>query len=202
MDASKTYAYICEIPSEYMPCEVFPSERNNEIIKTKNEKQKAEKYFAWRLLEYAISRLLDKSIEEISFKKGDSGKWSADGFDFSLSHSNGVVAVAISAHRVGIDIEEVSIPKSKSFASRILTDVETDELSALDDVEREEYLIKKWTQKEAIFKSRNLSVFSPKKTTKENGEYLKTELLELGGKRYFCSVCALSDCAKIELVDL
>ena len=202
MDISRTYAYICEIPSELRLCDVFPSERNDEIQKTANEKLRAEKYFAWRLLEYAISKLLKKTMQEISFKKGDNGRWSAEGFDFSLSHSNGVVAVVISDSAVGIDIEQVSAPKSKSFARRIFSDGEYSEFLSIPSEKREEYLAKKWTEKEAVFKSRNLSAFIPRQTAAENGEKVKTEFFTIGDKRYFCSVCSLQAIANAEIVDL
>ena len=194
----KTRVYISEISKDTSVADVYPSERADEIANTSNEKARAEKYFAWRLLEHAISDCFGVKIDEIVFSKKENGRWCADGFDFSLSHSDGVCAVAISDSSVGVDIQRISAPRSNSFAKRILSEAEFEELYDLTEDSREEYLILKWCEKEAIFKSRNLAVFIPKETAIDSNCKIKTEFLTIGEKRYVLSVCASLDYKNVE----
>ena len=197
-----TRVYISEIPMKTVFTDVYPAARNDEIMNTSNKRLKCEKYFSWRLLENAVFDYLGVKIDEIQFSKNKNGRWNAEGFDFSLSHSGGVAVVAISAFAVGVDVELISRPRSNNFAGRILSKVEFEEFSNLSEGSREEYLIRKWCEKEAIFKSRNLSAFIPKETVVESDCKLITELLTIGDKRYILAVCTSQDCSNIEFVDL
>ena len=79
--------YIAEIPNQSEWGEVYPPARQAEIDAVKNEKVKREKYYVWKLLEYALLHAFGKRIEEISFTKSVNGKWECDFCYFSLSHS-------------------------------------------------------------------------------------------------------------------
>ncbi|MBE6645782.1 MAG: 4'-phosphopantetheinyl transferase superfamily protein [Ruminococcaceae bacterium] len=195
----KTRVYISEIPKNTVITDVYPSERNDEITNTANERLRCEKYFAWQLLEYAISDCFGVKINEIHFSKNENGRWGAVGFDFSLSHSGGACAVAISDSAVGVDIQTLCAPRSNNFALRILSDAEYEEFSDLTNEGREEYLVRKWCEKEAIFKSRNLSAFIPKEIVAEYDCDLVTEILTVGDKRCFLSVYTQSACKNVEI---
>ena len=198
---SNTRVFVAQIPENISIGKLYPSERNAEIASVTNERVKNEKYFVWRLLEYAIEKALGVNIKEVAFKKCESGRWMAEGFDFSLSHSDGVAAVAISDTCVGVDIEEVSLPRAESFAKRTLSAFEYEEFSSLPAEGREEYLIRKWTAKEATFKSRNGDSFVPCQT-EVKVENVKTSLLTLNGRKYVLSVFAeASEIQDVERVD-
>ena len=201
-DICCTHVFISAIPDDVTVKEVYPRERDEDITNTSNERLRAEKYFVWRLLEYAILKVFHTNISEVSFRKSNNGRWGAEGFDFSLSHSNGACAVAVSDTSVGIDIEEICIPKSEGFAKRILSDEEF-EVYLKTAKEREEYLIAKWTEKEAVFKSQNLTRFIPRETVPDMLGAVKTDSVDLNGKRYIYSVFTAENReSDIELVNL
>ena len=135
--------YIAIIPENGCMEAVYPPERDQEINLTSNEKIKKEKHYVWRLLEYAVLNSFGFCMEDMAFQKTKRGKWITPNCEFSLSHSNGVVAVAVSRFRVGIDIEIAHGACSPRIAPRVLTEMELLEYNSLADIEREEYLIKK-----------------------------------------------------------
>ena len=187
MDGKFTDVYISSIPKELVIKPLASLVRNEEISKASNERLKKEKYFVWRLLEYAISNSLGLNAENIKFEKLDSGRWRTAEFEFSLSHTDGAVAVAISSEPVGIDIELVKKPRSRSFAERILTASELIKYESVTPAEREEYLIGKWTSKEAYFKSLHLSEFLPSMEVGADSK-IQTKSVVFNGNRYIYSV--------------
>ena len=175
MDA---YAYLAQIPSgEIKP--VYPDARQAEIENTKNEKVKREKYYVWRLLEYAISDIYGKSITELEFTKLESGRWSTPFCEFSLSHTDGVVAVAISQTPVGIDVELLKPSVSEKTAARIMSDGEYGKYQTLTSPEKERFFFEVWTKKEAIFKSLHQQNFIPSHDYSDNKILTKTEEIVL-----------------------
>ena len=161
-------------------------ERNTEICSTLNEKVKKQKYFVWQLLLKGLETL-NYNLQEIKFFKSENGRWSSNAVDFSLSHSENIVAVAISNMPVGVDVEKFKELNLK-LANKILTESEMQEFLNLEKNEQNVYLIKKWTQKESIFKKSKQTVCRYKQLT-ENSENLTTTKLELENETYFISVC-------------
>lgn len=162
-------------------------QRRSEIEKVSNERVKREKYFVWRLLEYALERSFGKRRNNLEFKKEQFGGWSAGDIFFSLSHSEGALAVAVSRARVGVDIELVGEKKDSRIAERIFTEGEMAEYNSLPEEDRAEYLIKAWTMKEAIFKSEGKDAFIPiEYDTLKGGTAANVEMI--GGKMYSWSV--------------
>ena len=98
------------------------------------------------------------------------------------------MAVALSRKPVGVDIE-LFTPVKEGAAEKILSAAEKTEYEALSNKEREEYLLKKWTQKESIFKRGNEVRFIPAHTETQN-EPLRTEQVALAGDTYFLSVAS------------
>ena len=179
--------YISALPSVYEGKALYPKERQNEIERTKNPEQKKQKYFAWQLLQYAFSKEFGNEFESVDFSLDPSGKWLCDICEFSISHCDNFVAVAISDQPVGIDIEKISKPKASTFAGRTLNKKELAEYTLLSDAERTGFLIKKWTQKEAIFKALNSDSFIPVKIDTEDFAVFSKEIL-FNDLYYFISV--------------
>lgn len=179
--------YFAEIPSNTKLSELVPAEREREIADTSNERVKREKYYAWRLLEYALERSLGFRMKKIEIKKQKNGKWTTPSCEFSISHSGDAVAVAVSRAPVGIDIEPIKAPHSEKFAERVLTENEFGEYSSLDGDSKVEYLIDKWTAKEATFKSLNESSFIPSAITVDPSA-ARTGRVVIGGTEYSYSV--------------
>ena len=157
---------------------------NEEIKSVNNEKVKREKYCAWKLLEYAFERSLGLKIKNMSFSKEPSGKWTSPSCYFSISHCNSIVAVAVSKAPVGIDVESYDAPLRKGFEEKALTDKELAEYATIPDERKNEYLISKWSAKEAFFKRSEKASFAPAETLISENE-LVSQIIE---EKIICSV--------------
>ena len=182
--------YVSALPSVYEGKALYPKERQNYVENIKKPKQKQEAHYAWCLLKYAFSKEFDVDFNDINFKTSSNGKWSCDVCDFSISHTDGAVAVAISNQSVGIDIEKIKALSSDSFAARTLTQDELAEYCALSESAKKDYLIKKWTQKEAIFKSLNHPSFVPSKIDTLSYNVFSKKIVLNCNVEYFLSVFA------------
>lgn len=151
--------------------EIYPQERAIEIESVANERLRREKTDVWGLLEIAIRNTFRYEMKDIQFTKQNNGKWIADKFCFSLSHSCGVCVVVVSDKPCGIDVEnkhefpERFTDKSfaESFAKAIGCRKNIDEYSLLNI----------WTRKESIFKARDEKNFVPKRIS-ENDKNTRT----------------------------
>ena len=136
----------------------MPEARRKEIDSVTDEKLAESKIKTWNLLNFAVSHGLNKNPCNVKFTKNEYGKWEANGFYFSLSHTVGAVAVAVSDIPCGVDAEKISSFKQKC----------ENEKYALSLAERigEKYvdsndLLKKWTGKESVYKAEGKGWFSP-----------------------------------------
>lgn len=182
--------YIAELPNVTPQEPLLSAERQSDVERVSNERARREKYYVWRLLEYAIKNSLGADASRLYFTKGENRRWSCEGFEFSLSHSGSALAVAITVNNsVGVDVERIKVRNTEQMADYILTPAEQEGYDALQEFEREAYLINKWCEKEAIFKSWNEKIFPPK--TIETKEYFcKSEAFELCDEKYIYAVSA------------
>ena len=155
--------YIARIPEDIILEEVYPQERAAYISIAGLDKVKRERYYVWKLLEFALDSSLGVNMKDIKFAHGKSGKWTASGLNFSLSHSGGFVACAVSNTRVGIDIEneEVFLQKHddkliKAMFQRCVP-INEEISSSISPIE----FMLMWTKKECIFKASKLKNFYP-----------------------------------------
>ena len=151
--------YVARIPDAAPTGELWPPERACEVAQTKNERAKKEKYYVWRLLEHALAHSLGLCAQNLAFFKDENGKWGANGVFFSLSHTAGAVAVAVSRTAVGVDIEQYRTPRTDRLAARVLTARELADFEKTP--ERDAFLLQTWVGKEAIFKKGDEKKFSP-----------------------------------------
>lgn len=152
----------------------FPKERVVEILSSESEKTRRQKTAVWKLLLFAAEKTFGLSADEILFEKTPEGKWLCDKFRFSLSHTDGALAVALAENACGIDIE--FSPKFfkkctyKPFIASFLKRIgESGDLNA-------EEALKLWTKKESVYKLSGSGVFSPEKTDVKN-ENVVTEII-------------------------
>ena len=138
----------------------------------------------------AAKRTMDRDIESCSFRKKANGKWVCDQFCFSLSHTDGYAAVAISGEAVGVDLESSERAKKRFSGSvrammeKICTETEASRyrMDSLAD------LLTVWTKKEAVYKCTEPDGFYPDRI--ESGGYrVKTYRTEGDGALYL-SVCS------------
>lgn len=138
--------------------EGFPAARKKEIEGVTNERLRAEKTGAWNLLRFAIRNCYRLDPDALFFRKSKEGKWSTNGFHFSITHSHGAYAVALSNAPCGVDMEPISPFVAKcedpSFAASFARKIGEEDLSPLS-------LLKKWTGKESVFKWKGAGKFIP-----------------------------------------
>lgn len=177
--------YTAEIPDELKTEKIYPKQRAAEIESCGSEKVKREKYCVWKLLEYALNRSFGLRLKKLRFDKTENGKWQTDGCFFSLSHCDGVVAVAVSRKEVGVDVEKIT-EKLEAAKDRFLTKEESAEYALRED--KLLYLAEKWTQKESVFKMQGGKSFLP---TAIQADEFTTKSLRLKEKEeYVLSVAA------------
>ena len=183
-----TLLLVAEIPEVISDEALYPPERMAEIAKCSNVRVRLEKYYAWRLLFEGLSEFLGESLDGLDIHKNENGKWVCDKCAFSISHTLGVVAVAVSDDDVGVDVEEIRRHRT-GLEKLILSENELSEFYRVDDGEKPEYLIKMWTRKESIFKSFDRPAFHPSEIETEKYN-VRTDILTVGKERLALSVCA------------
>lgn len=138
--------------------EGFPAARKKEIKGVTNERLRAEKTGAWNLLRFAIRDCYRLDPDALPFRRSKEGKWSTKGFFFSITHSHGAYAVALSNAPCGVDMEAVAPFEEKckdpSFALSFARKIGEEEGSPLA-------LLKGWTGRESVFKQRGTGKFVP-----------------------------------------
>ena len=183
--------YVANIPSAESSLPLSCAERQSDIDKISNERARREKYYAWRLLEYAIKNSLGADASRLSFTRGDNNRWRCDGLELSLSHSGDALAVAISDRAVGVDVERIRVKSADRLANFVLTESERAEYEKSAECERDEWLIRRWCAKEAIFKSLDKDSFKP--TTIEISEFFcDIRAISIDGEKYILSAAAKS----------
>jgi hypothetical protein len=153
--------YLCPMPAEDVPLPSLPPLRAAEVAAASHPRVAREKAFVWRLLEYAVTRSFGKKLSDLSPRKTPSGKWVAEGIWFSLSHTEGLLAVAVSRAPIGIDAERVRDTLPDALCRRALSPEEYAALAALPEEERCASFAALWTVKEAAFKMEGGEEFFP-----------------------------------------
>ncbi len=177
--------YVAEIPQNISLTRLYPKKRNAEVEACKNERVRLEKYCVWKLLELAVDRSFGLKLEDLDFKKDKNGKWSADKLFFSLSHSNGVVAVAVSRKPVGVDVEALVSIRGDKLQNRVFSPSELEEYNSLAEEHKKLFMLEMWTKKESEFKRSGGGSFSPALT---HTTATKTVQFEHMGNIYMLSV--------------
>ena len=149
--------YIAKYPFSFKE-DIYCHLRKEEIEKCRNSDVKEQKFYVWKLLEYALFDTfgLEKSI--LNFQKKNNGKWILDGYFFSLSHSGNIVVVAVSDSPIGVDIQKIKkIEDASKFKAIIFSEKEKSKYRNVND----EQLMQIWSLKECSFKKSNDSNFAP-----------------------------------------
>ena len=175
--------YIASVCDGLDSRDIYPEQRRKEIESVSNGQLKMQKISSWKLLEKAVKNCFGLAFSNLQFAKNEYGKWECDKLQFSLSHTNEMVAVALSDKPVGVDIESVenfNKRDTKNLAKKIFCTGE----NAQDNAE----LLKLWTGKESIYKYKGGGVFSPNKIRVSD---YPVKTIEYGG--YYISVCGDKD---------
>ena len=177
--------YISAIPQKLQIQPVVPKKREKEIRLAKSEKVKREKFWAWKTLAYALFEKFHCPIAKLRLKKTRSGKWVSKRGYFSISHSNGVVAVALSNFEVGVDIEGIDPFMKKIAEEKDFLRLKDKILAQGERIEGREELLSAWTKKESLYKKNGTGGFVPRKILPKEVSVFE---VEIDGKRYCISL--------------
>jgi phosphopantetheine--protein transferase-like protein len=176
---------------------IYPKERYEEILSCRNDGVKREKYAVWKLLEKAATEFLSLDFANLKFTKQPNGKWICPDFYFSLSHSDDIVAVAVSRKSVGVDVQKFRAIRA-GLADRILTEKELVTFESLPSNRREDFIHSVWAMKESLFKRDGGECLSPRQRETE-GAGITTTFFEYGDEKYVLAVAATDDSENIEI---
>ncbi len=160
----KTDVYIC-LDQSVPHARYTPVEREKSLKGISNESVLREKRLSWDLLDFAIKQSFDFDTKEICFKEQRNGKWTCDKLHFSMTHSQGAVAVAVSNSPCGVDMENINAFLQKctdeAFAQAFCKKIGCNSTDSTD-------LLKCWTAKECVYKASGEGSFSPRNTDVAN----------------------------------
>jgi 4'-phosphopantetheinyl transferase len=113
------------------------------------------------LAKTALSGYLGCEAREIRFERacpncgGPHGKPQVKdtGLEFSVSHSGGLVVVAVAQSPVGVDVEQIRGELSSELVTAAMADSEAAALAAMAPHRRLSCFLTAWTQKEAVAKA-------------------------------------------------
>lgn len=162
--------------------------RRQEIDDCKNFKVRQAKFYSWKLLEIAAKQTFGLELHELEVEKGSNGKWRCDEFEFSLSHSGSVVAVAVSNRPVGVDVEKADLSRfDERLNRRIMTEAESEFVKTLSLKEQQRYANIIWTRKEALFKLLGTNGFIAKSIETTCADCI-TKTVTADGASYYMTV--------------
>ena len=127
-----------------------------DAIKARKNQDSIKESLCALLVLAELTKALGLDPSKLILDRQESGKpyFANSKIGFSLSHSHGYAAAAISdASRVGIDLEAATLPREKAekLAKRFFSDSELDEFEA-----RPNNFLKIWTKKEALAKMQGI----------------------------------------------
>jgi len=183
------YLTYAEIPERKI--EVFEAERLfgkilyiDSVAKRKSDISKKESLAALLLLAETL-RSSGTDPSGVTLEKDENGRPHIKEnreIDFSLSHSGGIVACAVSTDgRVGVDIEKIT-DKYERVAKRFFSEAEQGIAKNAED------FVRVWTRKEAYYKFFGKGSLSELDSEADDGVNIESFLLD---GEYFISVCTI-----------
>lgn len=169
--------------------EFISPERSERIRRIKPERDKILSFFAEIKMKNEISEYCGIPFKDIKFSYNSHGKpyLKDTAVNFSVSHSENLIAFAISEKAVGIDLEHTSRKPNMRVAERFFTADEYNSIINSENPDEEFYKI--WTSKESYLKmigtglSKSLNSFDVLLDELKN--YFFTEKAE----KYILTVC-------------
>ncbi len=133
--------------------------RLEKIKKSKNTLFIKEQLGSHLLINDVLENTYFQDVTKLEFIYNESGKPYFKNLNlyFSLSHSNGIVALTVSKEEIGLDIELIKDVKD-SLARKIMNDLEYNTYQSLNKESKKIYFFEVWTSKEAYIKKLGTSI--------------------------------------------
>ncbi|MBP3503670.1 MAG: 4'-phosphopantetheinyl transferase superfamily protein [Bacilli bacterium] len=149
--------------------------RLEKIKKSKNTLFIKEQLGSHLLLTDVLENTYFQEIDKIEYIYNESGKpyIKDSSLYFSLSHSNGIIALTVSKEEIGLDIELIKDVKD-TLSRRIMNDLEYNTYQSLNKESKKIYFFEVWTSKEAYIKKLGTSItLNPSNISIEDDVLLK-----------------------------
>ena len=178
--------YVAEMPGDAKMPPLSCTLRQEDVERVSSPELRRQKYFVWKLLEYALERSFGFKNRDLTFRK-EGDRFVCDRAYFSLSHDGDALAVAVSRAPVGVDVQRIAHRHTDSLAERTLNGEELAFYTQLSEDEKTHFFYRTWSSKEALFKAAQKDVFIPKEqnTFRENVKNYETSI---GGQTFYLSV--------------
>lgn len=155
----------------------------------KEKKSKKLSMYSWLFLMQILYKNYGIKLEEKKIIKNQYGKPYMDGIYFNISHSNNMIAIAISDKEVGIDIESESNLKKHLDSEYYLGWLNKEEIDEFNKTYNKlNYLTRVWTKKEAILKSKGKGINNYIELKNVEGNVSVYEIKDKKNEKYLISV--------------
>ena len=150
------------------------------------------------LVHYALTRIApDAPIQDWCIDEAGKPYLASSELHFSLSHTEGCIAVAVNTAPVGIDVQKIA-PRREGFAKRWLNEREALAVAASDDPDAT--LCTVWCAKEAVCKQSGTGLCSaPQKIDTASAA---TTQFALSGERYALAAAPCSALPELQFIPL
>lgn len=170
------------------------SARQREIDECGDENVKQSKFYSFKLLEYAVKKLYRYSLDECNLTRNAVGRWTSDKFEMSITHCDNIVAVALCNMTVGVDIQNIDLPRfGCKLRKKILTPAELSKTELMTEESSAAYANLLWTVKEAVFKRDGGKTFVPC-FIDSTEEKVQSATIVSDNDKYYLSVAIAADC--------
>ena len=136
---------------------LLPPARREYVLDAGNPRLRLRRAWDWLALKSLVKAASGLNLDDINAHRLENGKWVADGIEFSLSHSDNWVAVAVSGTPIGVDIEEITDKRLSSIVR-----AKGHMLSCGESAEDALELLALWTRKESLYKQGGKGAFDPR----------------------------------------
>ncbi|WP_257389120.1 4'-phosphopantetheinyl transferase family protein [Tahibacter caeni] len=154
-------------------------EHFSSLLSRAEREQEARFHFADDRRRYRVTRALQRTVlsryapvapTDWSFATNDYGcprvaatHAAAAGLSFNLSHTRGLIALAVTRDRaVGVDVENLAVREvAVGIADRFFAPVEVEALAAVPAAQQQHRFFEYWTFKEAYIKARGMGLSLP-----------------------------------------
>lgn len=165
----------------------------------RNPKVRRASLSAWELLYQALA---ENGLEagEVAFENGGKPHFVGNPVYFSIAHSRGVCAAAVSDQPVGVDVERIRDSYSQRLVERSLTDAEK---AAYDGD-----FTRIWCRKESVAKMTGRGIVSYPAGIETTRYEFWEEKITYGGESYWLTTCCgqaigpdgQADCSAVQLI--
>ena len=160
------YAFPIQIRPEWLlgRTNVLSADEQDRAKRFHFDRDRLHYVAAHLLLRDSLARYVDSNPQALQFQKSEFGKPFLSKpevkgpLEFNLTHTQGLVACAVSRTRVGIDAEFVDRIFDDTFSKWVMAEHERQDLQQYADQSRTIRLLECWTLKEAYLKAKGVGL--------------------------------------------